>query len=777
MAHNFKRFLTLLFAAVVMVSLLATTAFAAEVSDIVFDENPVCYTHGDANNDGKITQDDAFYILYSYLWGEEYPITHKATADVDGNNSINTKDALYTLYAVVLKDENHPLNDNVHEYYTPFWSWGYEDVPVDPENPDGEKMPVLKAYLNIKCSCGTTIDTQTVTPVRHEGGKAATCLTAGSYTYDATAEYTYTVMVDGKESTVTEQYSTAEMGATYVEELAPTGHQIGTPNCTSPAICSNPGCDVDPETEGNQPYTLPALGHKWKLSKTTPATCQAAATEVYTCSYEEKTVSNGSNNSNGGNNSGKKNTCTETLTKTVGDKIDHTFAYVEDGDHLKAGTTCVYVKTYKCTTAGCNETTEGGEYSTHVYTAVMTKEATCSADGLKTFTCTKEGCGHSYTETVPAVADAHKWVAGEPVNGVTTFTCENNSEHTKTAVVAQNVSKANLGNNSELDLGNNATIKLDAATASALPGNDVSVSMSPASSEAIATLKSQMGEAYDQIGGAIYNFSMTSGETSVTEFGGQVTISLPYTLTEGEDVNAIDVWFINDKGEVAILKGKYANGFVTFTTNHFSYYTVTRLTPAQRCAAYGHDIEISSKAATCTEDGYHKEICKRCGHVAKDETYKMLGHAYGEAVYSVATTCTKDGQYTKACTNAGCDHSVEGVTPATGHKMVRDESKCTAATCTEAINGAVLPTGTPIIAGEEGICSGCGVATLSISYYDLGVKTGKMAIEILKGQTKIEEMPVGYVDTFQKKYNKANCEALGVDIAALEAAGYVAIGE
>ena len=124
MAHNFKRFLTLLFAAVVMVSLLATTAFAAEVSDIVFDENPVCYTHGDANNDGKITQDDAFYILYSYLWGDAYPITHKATADVDGNNSVNTKDAIYTLYAVVLPDESHPLNNNVHEYYTPFWSWG-----------------------------------------------------------------------------------------------------------------------------------------------------------------------------------------------------------------------------------------------------------------------------------------------------------------------------------------------------------------------------------------------------------------------------------------------------------------------------------------------------------------------------------------------------------------------------------------------------------------------------------------------------------------------------
>ena len=37
----------------------------------------------------------------------------------------------------------------------------------------------------------------------------------------------------------------------------------------------------------------------------------------------------------------------------------------------------------------------------------------------------------------------------------------------------------------------------------------------------------------------------------------------------------------------------------------------------------------------------------------------------------------------------------------------------------------------PVVAGEEGICKGCGVATLSISYYDLGVTTGKMAAKIL----------------------------------------------
>ena len=64
--------------------------------------------------------------------------------------------------------------------------------------------------------------------------------------------------------------------------------------------------------------------------------------------------------------------------------------------------------------------------------------------------------------------------------------------------------------------------------------------------------------------------------------------------------------------------------------------------------------------------------------------------------------------------------------------------------------------------GEEGICSGCGVATLSISYYDLGVATGKMAVKILTGESKVEEMPIEYAPQFTKKYNPANAEALGI---------------
>lgn len=96
----------------------------------------------------------------------------------------------------------------------------------------------------------------------------------------------------------------------------------------------------------------------------------------------------------------------------------------------------------------------------------------------------------------------------------------------------------------------------------------------------------------------------------------------------------------------------------------------------------------------------------------------------------------------------------------------------TAASCTEAINNVAEPAGVPIIAGEEGICSGCGIATLSISYYDLGVTTGKMAVKILKGEADISEMPIEYFPDPVKKYNPALCDALGISVPS----DYVAIG-
>ena len=86
----------------------------------------------------------------------------------------------------------------------------------------------------------------------------------------------------------------------------------------------------------------------------------------------------------------------------------------------------------------------------------------------------------------------------------------------------------------------------------------------------------------------------------------------------------------------------------------------------------------------------------------------------------------------------------------------------TAASCTETINGVVAPKKVPIIAGEAGICAGCGIATLSISYEELGKTTGEMAVKILKGEADISEMAIEYDNKPVKKYNKALCEDLGI---------------
>ena len=96
----------------------------------------------------------------------------------------------------------------------------------------------------------------------------------------------------------------------------------------------------------------------------------------------------------------------------------------------------------------------------------------------------------------------------------------------------------------------------------------------------------------------------------------------------------------------------------------------------------------------------------------------------------------------------------------------------TVASNAELLNNICLPAGIPVVAGEEGICAGCGVATLSISYYDLGVATGKMAARVLKGED-ISAMPIEYAPNFTKKYNAANCEALGITIPD----GYEAIAQ
>lgn len=125
-----------------------------------------------------------------------------------------------------------------------------------------------------------------------------------------------------------------------------------------------------------------------------------------------------------------------------------------------------------------------------------------------------------------------------------------------------------------------------------------------------------------------------------------------------------------------------------------------------------------------------------------------------EKGYTVTEYTFSDSNDVAAVTQSACDNS----------DLIYIPTDNTAASCTEAINNVADPAGVPIFAGEEGIAKGCGVATLSISYYDIGYKAGEMAYDILVNGADITTMNVESAPQVTKEYNKDICDQLGITI-------------
>ena len=137
-----------------------------------------------------------------------------------------------------------------------------------------------------------------------------------------------------------------------------------------------------------------------------------------------------------------------------------------------------------------------------------------------------------------------------------------------------------------------------------------------------------------------------------------------------------------------------------------------------------------------------------------------------QALTGMGYTCTNfaftDVNDIASVTQSACDSS----------DVIYIPTDNTAANNTETIANVVLPAGVPVIAGEQGICSGCGVATLSISYYEIGQMAGEMAYNILVNGADISAMSVQTAPTVTKMFNEANCSALNLTPPA----DYTAIG-
>lgn len=568
--------------------------------------------------------------------------------DVNGDGVIDNKDAIYILYRYLFDDDqDFPIDqiwdynedgkqDNKDAIYV-LYHYMFEDDEdfklkgtihdyYDPTWSWNEETAT--AQVTFKCGCGQQAVYTAANGVSVAAGEKvdATCVKAGSQ------KYTAAVTVDGQ--TYTNEYT----------KLLPAGQghaMVGTQDCENGSHCAN--CE----------YKTEPLGHSWKLDSSVKATCTQNAYELYRCSA-----------------------CGDTDQKVLEGTAGHSMQYdreVRDG--------CKVTKWYSCT--GCSHTAAGTAetdvYYEHSYTAALTREATCVSKGVKTYSC--GNCSDSYTEDVD-INDSHDWVEGATANGVTTHSCSRSGcQATKTTVaVTKDTAITNDDLRNELQLQNDASMKLDEKTVAGLDQEKtVKVSVELVDPEQTGLSAQQQA----QVGNAkVYDFSMKYDDgTPVSNFEGQVTISLPYTLEDGEDVDSINVWYIDDNGDPTAVKATYSNGFVTFTTGHFSYYTVTRLTPAERCALYGHVKVSRTKAVTCTEDGYDTELCSRCGEVFKNDVKAHAGHSFQKTV-TKAADCVNNGTFRESCAN--CSAAVSGVIPATGHAMQADSTQSVAASCQQA---------------------------------------------------------------------------------------------
>lgn len=267
-------------------------------------------------------------------------------------------------------------------------------------------------------------------------------------------------------------------------------------------------------------------------------------------------------------------------------------------------------------------------------------------------------------------------------------------------------------------------------------------------------------------------------------------------LTEafGENVEFDEQNASNDSATCATIINQFVSNNVDLI--------LANATPALQAAAQGTD-SIPVLGTSVTEYGVALDIDDFSGTVGTnvsgtsdlaplDEQAAMLNELFPEAKtvgllycsaeansqYQVDTvqgylqelgyTCT---QYSFSDSN---DLAAVATTAANESDVLYVPTDNTVASNTEIIRNICEPAGVPVIAGEEGICRGCGVATLSISYYDLGVATGNMAVRILSGEENVSEMPVEYAPEFTKKYNPELAEAMGVtipdDYVAVEAA-------
>ena len=407
---------------------------------------------------------------------------------------------------------------------------------------------------------------------------------------------------------------------------------------TTPATCTigeiqHYKCSVCGETK-DVTLSNPLGEHSWDNGKVTKkATCTEDGEKTYTCTVCNTTkteVIPATGHQHKEVRNAKKATCTEDgytgdtyctdcNTKlesgTVINKLGHTW---DNGVITKEATeTEEGVKTYTCKTCGETKTEKIPVASHHWDQGTITKKATCTENGEKTYYCTDADCNKTYVETIPATGHQHTELRDKK-----TATCgeDGYSGDLYCKDCGQLISKG-------------AVVK---ATGHSWDSGKVTE---------VATCKKEGTKTYT---------CKNCGETK--------TESIPKTEHQWND------------GEVTKEATCAEEGVKTYTCS------ICKDTKAEVIPKKEHSFDEGKiqKEATCTEDGLKIYTCKACGET-KEEVLKATGHQHTELRNEKKATCTEEG-YTgdTYCTDCGELIKKGSVTEKAGHNWeVTSEEKAT----------------------------------------------------------------------------------------------------
>ena len=344
----------------------------------------------------------------------------------------------------------------------------------------------------------------------------------------------------------------------------------------------------------------------------------------------------------------------------------------------------------------------------HTYELSERVDATCTETGIDTYSCAY--CGDSYSVRMGKLAHTY----GEQ-------TTEGAWTYSECSVCGHSVSSYDASNS------NNASINADGIN----DGQAFEIKLQDASVEFPADLVESLGQYYnnvtanaDVIGdtakdgiissvGSDENKAVLEGDkTEIYDFGVNlddeewgvficpVTVTVPYTLWEGEDPNGIVVWYVAQNGDIEeVTDVAFADadgdgeGTVQFSVNHFSCYAVAyKETPAMRCRRGVHDYSNdglwSKRDASCDFYGYTVKVCKSCGHSTVDNYVEPRAHSFGDKITPDAA-CDKVLYAYQQCEHCNYVKNLEYISPI-GHK-VKNQATCDMGAVCETCHKILIP--------------------------------------------------------------------------------------